>query len=209
MAILVQGLYIGVYPGEQEGNLPPPSGGETDPDRAYGPITSLAYPPFSENLERVLCCHGLSITNTMFRHKVVHMCTWHKDILGRSLMIDFVVVSSDLRPHVKGTAVHQPPLGRVPFNAYHRESFNHVPGDAGNIEAKWAMVLASAVEVADRCCGHKVVGASRSSNIRNHWWTPVVRDTVRLKKESYQALACGTTEATDRCGQVVCSYGGC
>ncbi|TWW61031.1 hypothetical protein D4764_05G0011210 [Takifugu flavidus] len=31
------------------------------------------------------------------------------------------------------------------------------------------------------------------------WWTPVVRDAVRLKKESYQALlACGTPQAADR-----------
>uniref|UniRef100_A0A3B3QR52 Endonuclease/exonuclease/phosphatase domain-containing protein n=1 Tax=Paramormyrops kingsleyae TaxID=1676925 RepID=A0A3B3QR52_9TELE len=44
--------------------------------------------------------HGLSIMNTMFRHKGVHMCTWHQDTLGRSSMIDFVVVSSDLWPHV-------------------------------------------------------------------------------------------------------------
>ena len=49
--------------------------------------------------------HGLSITNTMFRHKGVHMCTWHQDTLGRSSMIDFVVVSSDLRPYVLDTRV--------------------------------------------------------------------------------------------------------
>ncbi|KAK0137434.1 Craniofacial development protein 2 [Merluccius polli] len=47
--------------------------------------------------------HRLSITNTMFKHKGVHMCTWHQDTLGRSSMIDFVVVSSDLRPHVLDT----------------------------------------------------------------------------------------------------------
>uniref|UniRef100_A0A3B3RMM6 Inter-alpha-trypsin inhibitor heavy chain 3b, tandem duplicate 1 n=1 Tax=Paramormyrops kingsleyae TaxID=1676925 RepID=A0A3B3RMM6_9TELE len=45
--------------------------------------------------------HGLSIMNTMFKHKGVHMCTWHQDTLGRSSMIDFV--SSDLRPHVLDT----------------------------------------------------------------------------------------------------------
>ena len=44
--------------------------------------------------------HGLSITNTMFKHKGVHMCTWHQDTLGQRSMIDFVVVSSDLRPYV-------------------------------------------------------------------------------------------------------------
>ncbi|TWW81632.1 hypothetical protein D4764_01G0014470 [Takifugu flavidus] len=46
------------------------------------------------------CAHlRLSVTNTLFGHKGVHMCTWHQDALGRS-MIDYVIVSSDLRPHV-------------------------------------------------------------------------------------------------------------
>ncbi|TWW77340.1 hypothetical protein D4764_12G0007300 [Takifugu flavidus] len=52
------------------------------------------------------CAHlRLSITNTLFRHKGVHMCTWHQDALGRRSMIEFVVVSSDLRPHVLDTRV--------------------------------------------------------------------------------------------------------
>ncbi|KAM8749158.1 craniofacial development protein 2-like [Acanthopagrus schlegelii] len=49
--------------------------------------------------------HSLSITNTMFKHKGVHMCTWHQDTLGRRSMIDFVVVSSGLRPYVLDTRV--------------------------------------------------------------------------------------------------------
>ena len=49
--------------------------------------------------------HGLSITNTMFRHNGVHMCTWHQDTRGRNSMIGFVVVSSDLRPYVLDTRV--------------------------------------------------------------------------------------------------------
>nr|XP_054590348.1 uncharacterized protein LOC129154585 [Nothobranchius furzeri] len=48
--------------------------------------------------------NGLSLMNTMFRHKGVHMCSWHQDTLGRSSMIDFVV-SADLRPHVLDTQV--------------------------------------------------------------------------------------------------------
>ena len=48
---------------------------------------------------------SLSITNTMFEHKAVHRCTWHQDSLGRRSMIDFVVVSSDLRPYVLDTRV--------------------------------------------------------------------------------------------------------
>ncbi|TWW77681.1 hypothetical protein D4764_12G0010710 [Takifugu flavidus] len=47
----------------------------------------------------------LSITNTLFRHKGVHMCSWHQDALGRKSMINFVVVSSDLWPHVLDTGV--------------------------------------------------------------------------------------------------------
>uniref|UniRef100_A0AAV2MIF0 Reverse transcriptase domain-containing protein n=1 Tax=Knipowitschia caucasica TaxID=637954 RepID=A0AAV2MIF0_KNICA len=41
----------------------------------------------------------------MFEHKGVHQCTWHQDTLGRRSMIDFVVVSSDLRPRVSDTRV--------------------------------------------------------------------------------------------------------
>ncbi|TWW76609.1 hypothetical protein D4764_13G0012710 [Takifugu flavidus] len=165
----------------------------------------------------------LSITNTLFRHKGVHMCTWHQDTLGRRSMIDFVVVSSDLRPHVLDTRVkrgaelstdHQmvgkdsgqsgrpkrvvrvcwerlaeSPVRRS-FNSHLRESFDRVPGEAG---------AASIVEVADRCCSHKVVGACHGGNTRTRWWTPAVRDALKLNKESYQALlACGTPEAADR-----------
>ena len=46
--------------------------------------------------------HGLSITNTMFEHNDAHKCTW---TLGQRSMIDFVIVSSDLRSHVLDTWV--------------------------------------------------------------------------------------------------------
>uniref|UniRef100_A0A3B4UH58 Reverse transcriptase domain-containing protein n=1 Tax=Seriola dumerili TaxID=41447 RepID=A0A3B4UH58_SERDU len=49
--------------------------------------------------------HSLAITNTMFKHKDVHRCTWQQDTLGHRTMIDFVVVLSDLRPHVLDTRV--------------------------------------------------------------------------------------------------------
>ncbi|TWW74365.1 R2 Retrovirus-related Pol polyprotein from type I retrotransposable element [Takifugu flavidus] len=179
----------------------------------------------------------LSLTNTLFRHKGVHMCTWHQDTLGRRSMIDFVVVSSDLRPHVLDTRVKRGAelstdhhlvvswlrwWGRMPdrpgrpkrvvrvcwerlaespvrrsFNSRLQESFEHVPGEAGDIESEWTMFRASIVEVADRCCGRKVVGACRGGNTQTRWWTPAVRDAVKLK-ESYRALlACGTPEAAD------------
>ncbi|TWW74691.1 hypothetical protein D4764_14G0006940 [Takifugu flavidus] len=43
------------------------------------------------------------------------------------------------------------------------------------------------------------LAACRGGNAQTRWWTPAVRDAVRLKKESYRALlACGTPEAADR-----------
>uniref|UniRef100_A0A6Q2XMX8 Palmdelphin n=1 Tax=Esox lucius TaxID=8010 RepID=A0A6Q2XMX8_ESOLU len=60
------------------------------------------------------------------------------------------------------------------------------------------MFSTAIVEAAARSCGRKVSGASRGGNPRTRWWTPEVRDAVKLKKESYQAwLACGTPEAAD------------
>ena len=50
-------------------------------------------------------CHSLSITNTMFKHKGVHLCTWHQDAIGQRSMIDFVVVSSNLWAYVLDTQV--------------------------------------------------------------------------------------------------------
>ncbi|KAK3543988.1 hypothetical protein QTP70_032751, partial [Hemibagrus guttatus] len=49
--------------------------------------------------------HSLSITNTMFKLKGAHQYTWYQDTLGRRSMIDLVIVSSDLRPHVLDTWV--------------------------------------------------------------------------------------------------------
>ncbi|XP_072565970.1 uncharacterized protein [Paramormyrops kingsleyae] len=175
--------------------------------------------------------HGLSIMNTMFRHKGVHMCTWHQDTLGHSSMIDFVVVSSDLRPHVLDTRVKRGAelstdhylvvgwlrwWGRKPARPGRpkrivrvcwerlaespvRGSFNsYLRQNSGDIESEWAMFHASIVEAADRSCGCKVVGACRGGNPRTRWWTPVVIDAVKLKKESCRAfLACGTPEAAD------------
>ncbi|TWW65115.1 R2 Retrovirus-related Pol polyprotein from type I retrotransposable element [Takifugu flavidus] len=173
----------------------------------------------------------LSITNTLFRHKGVHMCTWHQDALGRRSMIDFVVVSSDLLPHVLDTRVKRGAelstdhhlvvswllwWGRMPdrpgrpkrvvrvcwerlaespvrrsFNSRLRESFDHVPGEAGDIESEWTMFRASIVEAADRCCGRKVVGACRGGNARTRWWTPVVRDAVKLKNHGVEGIRFG------------------
>ncbi|TWW57321.1 R2DM Retrovirus-related Pol polyprotein from type II retrotransposable element [Takifugu flavidus] len=61
---------------------------------------------------------------------------------------------------------------RRSFNSRLRESFDHVPGEAGDIESEWTVFRASIVEAADWCCGRKVVGACRGGNARTRWWTP-------------------------------------
>ncbi|XDV29377.1 hypothetical protein PO909_032513 [Leuciscus waleckii] len=139
--------------------------------------------------------YSLSITNTMFKHKGVHQCTWHQDTLGRRSMIDFVVVSSDLGPYVLDTGVKR---GAELSTDYHLVSFDQVPRESGDIESESTMFSTFIVNAATRSCGHKVSGACRGGNPRTRWWTPEVRDAVKLKKQSYRAwLACGTPEAAD------------
>ncbi|KAL7866069.1 hypothetical protein SRHO_G00113160 [Serrasalmus rhombeus] len=88
---------------------------------------------------------------------------------------------------------------RLIFNSHLRQNFDQISGEVGDIDSEWAMFRSSIVEAADCSCGRKVVGACRGSNPRTRWWTPQVRDAVKLKKESYWAwLACGTPEAADR-----------
>ncbi|XDV32946.1 hypothetical protein PO909_003592 [Leuciscus waleckii] len=135
--------------------------------------------------------------DTMFKHKGVHQCTWHQDTLGRRSMIDFVVVSSDLRPYVLDTRVKR----GVELSTDHhlvRDLQLPPPAESGDIESKWTMFSTSIVDAATLSCGRKVSGACRCGNPRTRWWTPEVRDAVKLKKESYWAwLACGTPEAAD------------
>ena len=65
------------------------------------------------------------------------------------------------------------------------------------MESEWAMFRASIAEAAVRSCGQKAVGAG--SNPRTRWWTPAVKETVRLKKEVFRAwLAQGSPETADR-----------
>ncbi|KAK3565371.1 hypothetical protein QTP86_007107 [Hemibagrus guttatus] len=180
----------------------------------------------------------LSITNTMFKHKGAQQYTWYQDTLGRRSMIDLVVVSSDLRPHVLDTRVKRgaelstnhhlvvswirlrrrmpdrigspkrivrvcweclaDPSVRGVFNSHLQESFNQIPREVGDIESEWTMFSSSIVDADIRSCGRKVSGAGRGGNPRTQWWTPEVRDAVKLKKESYQAwLAQGTPEAAE------------
>ncbi|KAI3364639.1 hypothetical protein L3Q82_011422, partial [Scortum barcoo] len=77
-------------PGEREGRFPAPSGRVGD--RSLAVVCASR----AEQQYRVPCLLGVPGR----KHKGVHQCTWHQDTLGRRSMIDFVVVSSDLRPYV-------------------------------------------------------------------------------------------------------------
>uniref|UniRef100_A0A8C6NIQ5 Reverse transcriptase domain-containing protein n=1 Tax=Nothobranchius furzeri TaxID=105023 RepID=A0A8C6NIQ5_NOTFU len=100
------------------------------------------------------------------------------------------------REGLLGTSAESPI--RRSFNSHLRQNFQNVLGEAGDIEPEWTLFRASIVEAADRSCGHRIAGACRGGNPRTRWWTPAVRDAVKLKKESYQVfLACGTPEAAD------------
>ncbi|TWW59282.1 hypothetical protein D4764_06G0008120 [Takifugu flavidus] len=152
---------------------------------------------------------SLAITKTMFEHKVVHRCSWHHDGLGRRSMIDFLVVSGDLRPYVLDTRVKREaelstdhylvePV-RLVFNSHLRQSFDRVPRAVGDIESEWAMFRSAIVKTAVVSCGCKVAGAGCGSNPCTRWWTPEVRGAVRLKKEAYRSwLVCESLEAADR-----------
>ncbi|KAK3545705.1 hypothetical protein QTP70_011365 [Hemibagrus guttatus] len=127
--------------------------------------------------------HSLSITNTMFKHKGAHQYTWYQDTLGRRSMIDLVVVSSELRPHVLDTWVKRGV--ELSTDPHLVESFNQIPREVGDIESEWTMFSSSIVDAVIRSCGRKVSGAGRGGNPRTLWWTLEVRDVVKLKKESY------------------------
>ncbi|TWW61106.1 hypothetical protein D4764_05G0011960 [Takifugu flavidus] len=159
------------------------------------------------------------------------------DSLGHRSMIDFIVVSADLRPYVLDTRVKRgaelstdhylvvswirwkPPRGpgrpkrlvrvcwerlveepvRLVFNSHLQQSFDRVPRAVGDIESEWAMFRFAIVEAAVASCGCKAAGAGRGDNPRTRWWTPEVREAVKLKKEAYRSwLVCGSLEAADR-----------
>ena len=82
------------------------------------------------------------------------------------------------------------------FNSHLRRSFSGIPVEVGGIEPEWAMFKASIAEAAAVSYGFRVLGASRGGSPRIPWWTPVVREAVRLKKEAFRdVLSRRTPEA--------------
>ena len=58
------------------------------------------YLNLSGDVAVILCIHGLTITNTIFKQKDTHMYTSYQNTLGFKSRVDFVIVSADLRPRV-------------------------------------------------------------------------------------------------------------
>lgn len=52
-----------------------------------------------------LLCKTQTVNKEHFKHKAVHKCPWYQSTLGQRATVDFVIVSSDLRPYVLGTLV--------------------------------------------------------------------------------------------------------
>ena len=168
----------------------------------------------------------------------VHKCTWHQDTLGCRSMINFIVVSSDLRPYILDTWVKRGAelssdhswirwRGRMPVRPGRpkrvmRVCWEHLADGSsthtstelqphskggGDIESEWGVFRTSIAEAVDQSCGHKVVGACHGGNPPTRWWTPRVREAVRLKKESYRVglllqameLSVGSTKILANC----------
>ena len=67
------------------------------------------------------------------------------------------------------------------------------------MESEWTLFKTSIVEAARRSCGQKLVGACQGGNPRTPWWTPVVREAVKLKKEAFRDwMARRTPDSADR-----------
>ncbi|KAI3368804.1 hypothetical protein L3Q82_025789 [Scortum barcoo] len=125
-------------------------------------------------------------------------------------MIDFVVVSSDLRPSRLGHSGKER-LSCQPittwwevFNSHLRKSFSQIPREAGDIEFEWTMFSASIVvpdssEVVDA----KVSGACRGGNPRTRWWTPELTGTGRPSKPQPRTVLEAKTRVWEEFGEAM------
>ncbi|KAI3362912.1 hypothetical protein L3Q82_011508, partial [Scortum barcoo] len=167
-----------------------------------------------EREDRFPCAFGLGIGLLLLFVPVpgrVHVAPGHP---RRRSMIDFVVVSSDLRPYVLDTRVKR----GAELSTDHHLVVSWISAGRGG---SWTDLADPNVLFRGRLgtlspsglCSLpplsaqagsklklwtcKVSGACRGGNPRTRWWTPEVRDAVsRLKKESYRTmLACGTPDA--------------
>lgn len=60
-----------------------------------------------------------------------------------------------------------------------------IPGDVWDFELEWTMFKASIVEAAVKSCGQKVIGGCWGGNFSTRWWTPEVKEAIKLKKKAF------------------------
>ncbi|KAI3370526.1 hypothetical protein L3Q82_025287 [Scortum barcoo] len=124
-------------------------------------------------------------------------------------MIDFVVVSSDLRPYVLDTRVkrgaelstdhHLVELGGLQLPPP-EELLTDSEGGWETLSPSGPCSLPPLSTRGGLKLWTQVSGACRGSNPRTQWWTPEVRDCRQAEEGvlSRTMLACGTPDAVDR-----------
>ncbi|XP_078142264.1 uncharacterized protein LOC144539871 [Centroberyx gerrardi] len=70
------------------------------------------------------------------------------------------------------------------FDSHLQMSFSCTPEKVEDVELEWSLIKTS-VEANARSCGEKVVSACIGGNPRTHWWTPLVRGAVKVKKNGW------------------------
>lgn len=55
------------------------------------------------------------------------------------------------------------------------------------MESMWTIFSSSIADVAALSCSNFVVGACCNGNLKTCWWTPAVKEAVRLKKKAFKA----------------------
>ena len=79
-----------------------------------------------------------------------------------------------------------------------RRALTMYPGRQGTLSPSGPSSAPPSLRRLTGAGGRKVVGACRGGNSWTRWWTPAVRDAVKLKESYGTFLACGTPEAAGR-----------
>jgi len=93
----------------------------TDTETWKGVIGRYGVPGLNENGRYLLqfCCNNaLRIMNTFFQHRDVHKYTWYKPSMEQKSIIDFCIVSADLKnapsADLKNVSADLKKVGRMP-----------------------------------------------------------------------------------------------
>lgn len=68
------------------------------------------------------------------------------------------------------------------------EDFSCILGHAGDTESKLTLFKVFIVEAVVKSCGQKVTGGCLGGNFRTCWWTPEVKEVVKLEEGGFSGL---------------------